>query len=290
MKAVLMAGGSGTRLRPLTCDLPKPMVPIVNKPIIEHIVNLLKQHGFEDIYVTLYFLPQMIQAHLKDGKDLGVNITYALEEEKPLGTAGCVKNIEHHLDDTFLIISGDALTDFDLSKVIAFHKAKGSKATIVMTRVENPLEFGVVITDDEGRVQRFLEKPSSSEVFSDTINTGIYVLEPELLDLLPANEESDFSKDLFPEILRRGLPMYGYIMESGYWGDVGSLATYRESHYDVLTGKVQVEMPYLEKEEGIWVGEGTKIEPSVSIQKPAVIGHNCYIGNNVRISSGTVLG
>lgn len=290
MKAVLMAGGSGTRLRPLTCDLPKPMVPIVNKPIIEHIVNLLKRHGFEDIFVTLYYLPQAIQAHLKDGKDLGVNITYALEEEKPLGTAGCVKNIEQHLDETFLIISGDALTDFDLSKVIAFHKEKGSKATIVMTRVENPLEFGVVITDEEGRVQRFLEKPSSSEVFSDTINTGIYVIEPELLDLLPANQESDFSKDLFPEILRRGLPMYGYIMESGYWGDVGSLSTYREAHYDVLAGKIEVEMPYAEKEEGIWIGEGCEIEPSVQIQKPAVIGHNCYIGKNVRITSGTVLG
>ncbi|MEZ0374835.1 MAG: sugar phosphate nucleotidyltransferase, partial [Candidatus Sericytochromatia bacterium] len=290
MKAVLMAGGSGTRLRPLTCDLPKPMVPIVNKPIIEHIVNLLKRHGFEDIYVTLYFLPQAIQAHLKDGKDLGVNIFYALEEEKPLGTSGCVKNIEQHLDDTFLIISGDALTDFDLSKVIAFHKEKQSKATIVMTRVENPLEFGVVITDEEGRVQRFLEKPSSSEVFSDTINTGIYVLEPELLDLLPVNEESDFSKDLFPEILRRGLPMYGYIMEEGYWGDVGSLTTYREAHYDVLSGKIQVEMPYTEKEDGIWIGEGVEMEPSVSIQKPAVIGHNCYIGKNVRISAGTVLG
>lgn len=290
MKAVLMAGGSGTRLRPLTCDLPKPMVPIVNKPIIEHIVNLLKKHDFEDIYVTLYFLPQHIQAHLKDGKDLGVNITYALEEEKPLGTAGCVKNIEQHLDDTFLIISGDALTDFDLSKVIEFHKAKGSKATIVMTRVENPLEFGVVITDEEGRVQRFLEKPSSSEVFSDTINTGIYVIEPELLQLLPANEESDFSKDLFPEILRRGLPMYGYIMEEGYWGDVGSLTTYREAHYDVLEGRVKVEMPYTEKEPGIWIGDGVEIEPSVSIQAPAVIGHNSYIGKNVRITPGTVLG
>ena len=290
MKAVLMAGGSGTRLRPLTCDLPKPMVPIVNKPIIEHIVNLLKRHDFEDIYVTLYYLPQAIQAHLKDGKDLGVNISYALEEEKPLGTAGCVKNIEQHLDETFLIISGDALTDFDLSKVIEFHKAKGSKATIVMTRVENPLEFGVVITDEEGRVQRFLEKPSSSEVFSDTINTGIYVIEPELLELLPANEESDFSKDLFPEILRRGLPMYGYIMESGYWGDVGSLTTYREAQLDALTSSVKVEMPYTEKEPGVWIGEGVEIEPSVSIQSPAVIGHNCYIGKNVRITAGTVLG
>lgn len=289
MKAVLMAGGSGTRLRPLTCDLPKPMVPIVNKPIIEHIVNLLKRHGFDDVYVTLYYLPQLIQNHLKDGKELGVNVTYALEEEKPLGTAGCVKNIQEHLDETFIIISGDSLTDFDLSEAVRFHKEKGSKATIVLTRVENPLEFGVVITDEEGRIQRFLEKPTSSEVFSDTINTGIYVLEPELLDLLPPDEEKDFSKDLFPKILEQNLPMYGYVAE-GYWCDVGNLTTYRQAHYDALAGEVQLDIPYEKKEEGLWVGEGTEIEPSVSIEKPAMIGHNCYVGKNVVISANTVLG
>lgn len=289
MKAVLMAGGSGTRLRPLTCDLPKPMVPIINTPITEHIVNLLKKHNFDDIYVTLYYLPQVIQDHLKDGKDLGVNVSYALEEEKPLGTAGCVKNIEDKLDDTFLVISGDSLTDFDLSEAVRFHKEKGSKATIVLTRVEDPLAYGVVITDENGKIQRFLEKPTSSEVFSDTINTGIYVLEPELLDLLPANEEKDFSKDLFPKILELGLPMYGYVAE-GYWCDIGNLTTYRQAHYDALTGKVAVEVPYKQVEEGLWVGENTEIEPSVQIQKPAVIGHNCYIGKNVRISADTVLG
>ena len=289
MKAVLMAGGSGTRLRPLTCDLPKPMVPIVNKPIIEHIVDLLKKHNFGDIYVTLYYLPQLIQNYLQDGADLGVNISYALEEEKPLGTAGCVKNIEQHLDETFIIISGDSLTDFDLSEAVRFHKEKGSKATIVLTRVENPLEFGVVITDDEGKIQRFLEKPTSSEVFSDTVNTGIYVLEPELLDLLPANEEQDFSKDLFPKILELGLPMYGYVAE-GYWCDIGNLTTYRQAHYDVLAGKVNIDMPYAEKEPGLWVGDNVVMEPSVVIEKPALIGHNCYIGKNVRISADTVLG
>lgn len=289
MKAVLMAGGSGTRLRPLTCDLPKPMVPIINTPITEHIVNLLKKHSFNDIYVTLYYLPQVIQNHLKDGKELGVNVNYALEEEKPLGTAGCVKNIQEHLDDTFLVISGDSLTDFDLSEAVRFHKEKGSKATIVLTRVEDPLAYGVVITDENGKIQRFLEKPTSSEVFSDTINTGIYVLEPELLDLLPANEEKDFSKDLFPKILELDLPMYGYVAD-GYWCDVGNLTTYRQAHYDALAGKVKVEVPYKQVEEGLWVGENTEIEPSVQIQKPAVIGHNCYIGKNARISADTVLG
>src|SRR5690606_9866430 len=149
-------------------------------PIIEHIVNLLKRHDFTDIYVTLYYLPQLIQNYLRDGEELGVNIRYALEEERPLGTAGCVKNIDKELDDTFLVISGDSLTDFDLSQALAFHKERGAVATIVLTRVENPLDYGVVITDEQGRIQRFLEKPTSSEVFSDTINTGIYVLDPSV--------------------------------------------------------------------------------------------------------------
>lgn len=289
MKAVLMAGGSGTRLRPLTCDLPKPMVPIVNKPIIEHIVELLQRHNFNDIYVTLYYLPQLIQNYLRNGEELGANIHYALEEERPLGTAGCVKNIQKELTETFIVISGDSLTDFDLSEAVRYHKSKGALATIVLTRVENPLEYGVVITNEEGRIQRFLEKPTSSEVFSDTINTGIYVLEPELLDLLPANEEKDFSKDLFPLLLEKDLPMYGYVAE-GYWCDIGNLTTYRQAHYDVLAGKVEVNMPYTEKEPGIWVGDGVVMESSVSIEAPAVIGHNSYIGKNVRISANTVLG
>lgn len=289
MKAVLMAGGSGTRLRPLTCDLPKPMVPIMNTPIIEHIINLLKDHSFNDIYVTLYYLPQLIQNYLRDGSDLGANVQYALEEERPLGTAGCVKNIQKELTDTFLVISGDSLTDFDLTKALEFHRAKGSKATIVLTRVENPLDFGVVITNEEGRIQRFLEKPTSSEVFSDTINTGIYVLEPELLDLLPANEEKDFSKDLFPQLLEKDIPMYGYIAE-GYWCDIGNLTTYRQSHYDALAGKVKIKIPYEQRREGIWMGEGVVLEDSVVLEAPLVIGHNCYIGKNVRISANTVLG
>lgn len=289
MKAVLMAGGSGTRLRPLTCDLPKPMVPIINKPIIGHIVDLLKKHSFDEVFVTVYYLPHHIQNYLRDGQDFGVDIKYALEEEKPLGTAGCVKNIQDQLDDTFLVISGDSLTDFDLSEAIAFHKSKNAKATLVLKRVENPLEFGVVITDENGRIQRFLEKPTSSEVFSDTINTGLYILEPELLDLLPPNEEKDFSKDLFPLLLENDLPMYGYVAE-GYWCDVGNLTTYRQAHYDVLAGDVKVDIPYKERREGIWIGDGVVIEDSVILEAPLVIGNNCYIGKNVRLSPNTILG
>ncbi|MEM9543573.1 MAG: mannose-1-phosphate guanyltransferase [Cyanobacteria bacterium P01_E01_bin.42] len=289
MRAVLMAGGSGTRLRPLTCDLPKPMVPILNRPIAEHIVNLLKRHDITEVIATLHYLPDVMRDYFQDGHDFGVQMTYAVEEEQPLGTAGCVKNIAELLNDTFLVISGDSITDFDLKAAIAFHKEKQSKATLVLTRVPNPVEFGVVITDKDNRIIRFLEKPSTSEIFSDTVNTGTYILEPEVLQYLPENEESDFSKDLFPLLLAKGEPMYGYIAE-GYWCDVGHLEAYRESQYDGLDGKVQLDFAYEEQEPGLWVGSGTYIDPSAKIDRPVLIGNNCRIGPRVHMEAGTILG
>ncbi len=289
MRAVLMAGGSGTRLRPLTCDFPKPMVPILNRPIAEHIINLLKRHQITEVIATLHYLPDVMRDYFQDGSDFGVQMTYAVEEDQPLGTAGCVKNIAELLDETFLVISGDSITDFDLSAAIEFHKQQKSKATIVLTRVPNPIEFGVVITDKEHRIRRFLEKPSSSEIFSDTVNTGTYILEPEVLDYLPENQESDFSKELFPLLLEKGEPIYGYIA-SGYWCDVGHLDAYRESQYDGLHRKVKLDYAYEEQSPGVWVGQNTFIEPSAKLEAPCLIGSNCRIGARVRISAGTVVG
>ncbi|MEO1401998.1 MAG: mannose-1-phosphate guanyltransferase [Cyanobacteria bacterium J06635_1] len=289
MRAVLMAGGSGTRLRPLTCDLPKPMVPILNRPIAEHIVNLLKRHGITEVIATLYYLPDVMRDYFQDGHEFGIQMTYAVEEDQPLGTAGCVKNIADLLTDTFLVISGDSVTDFDLQAAIQFHKAKGSKATLVLTRVPNPIEFGVVITDEDGRINRFLEKPSTSEIFSDTVNTGTYILEPEVLDYLPPSQEQDFSKDLFPLLLEKGEPMYGYVAE-GYWCDVGHLEAYRESQYDALDSKVLVDFAYPEIKPGIRVGQNTYIDPTAKIRPPVLIGHNCRIGARVNLEAGTVIG
>lgn len=289
MRAVLMAGGSGTRLRPLTCDLPKPMVPILNRPIAEHIINLLKRHDITEIIATLHYLPDTMRDYFQDGSDFGVQMTYAVEEDQPLGTAGCVKNIAELLDDTFLVISGDSITDFDLTAAIKYHKEKKSKATLILTRVPNPIEFGVVITDEEGSIQRFLEKPSTSEIFSDTVNTGAYILEPEVLQYLPENQESDFSKELFPLLLEKGEPMYGYVA-SGYWCDVGHLDAYREAQYDVLNHKVKADFPYKEISPGLWVGQNTHIDSTAVIETPALIGDNCRIGNRVHIESGTVIG
>ncbi|MBI3787677.1 MAG: nucleotidyltransferase family protein [Ignavibacteriales bacterium] len=194
MKAVIMAGGFGTRLRPLTCNIPKPMVPMLNRPMMEHIVELLKKHGFTDLITTLYYQPEVITNYFGDGSAFGVHMHY-LKSEADYGTAGSVRNAKEFLNERFLIISGDVFTDIDLGAALKYHKQKKAKATIVLTRVANPLQFGVVLTQDDGTISRFLEKPSWGEVFSDTINTGIYILEPEVLDLIPPKEEFDFSKN-----------------------------------------------------------------------------------------------
>ena len=290
MRAVLMAGGSGTRLRPLTCDLPKPMVPILNRPISEHIINLLKRHNINEIIATLYYLPDVMRDYFQDGHDFGVQITYAVEEDQPLGTAGCVRNVSELLDETFVVISGDSITDFDLTAAIKFHKEHGSKATLVLTHVPNPVEFGVVITDQDQRIVRFLEKPSTSEIFSDTVNTGTYILEPEVLRYLPENQESDFSKDLFPLLLEKGDPMYGYVAND-YWCDVGHLNAYREAQYDALEGKVKLDLEYYEQRSpGLWIGSNTYIDPSARITPPVMIGNNCRIGPRALLEAGTVIG
>ncbi len=289
MRAVLMAGGSGTRLRPLTCDLPKPMVPILNRPIAEHIIELLKQHGIREIIATLHYLPDVFRDYFQDGSEFGVQMIYAVEEDQPLGTAGCVKNVEELLTETFLVISGDSVTDFDLTSAIAFHRSRQAQATIVLAKVPNPLEFGVVITDEMGQIRRFLEKPSTSEIFSDTVNTGIYILEPQILEYFPSDRELDFSKDVFPLLLSKGTPLYGYVAE-GYWCDVGSLEAYRAAQYDALMGRVQMSPSYQQWAPGVWVGENTLIDGNATIDAPALIGSHCRIGPRVTIEGGTIIG
>ena len=290
MRAVLMAGGSGTRLRPLTCDLPKPMVPILNKPIAEHIINLLKKHQITEIIVTLYYLPDSIKDYFQSGEAFGVKLKYSVEEDQPLGTAGCVKNIASFLEDTFLVISGDSIADFDLTAAIAFHKAKKSKATLVLSRVPNPIDFGVVILDQDNKIQRFLEKPTNSEVFSDTVNTGTYILEPEVLDYLPFQQECDFSNDLFPVLLEKREPMFGYVAD-GYWSDVGHLDSYKGTQYDALQNKVALEWGNCtEISPNIWIGKNTFIDPSAKLQAPVLIGNHCRIGPYVTVEAGNVIG
>jgi mannose-1-phosphate guanylyltransferase/phosphomannomutase len=287
MKSVVMAGGEGTRLRPLTSNQPKPMVPIVGKPCMEHIVELLRSHGFEDVIVTVAFLPQAIRGYFGDGESLGLNIEYSVEES-PLGTAGSVRLASDKLDDTFLVISGDALCDFDLTKLVDFHKERGAAVTIGLKSVENPLEFGIVVTDEEGRIERFLEKPSWGQVFSDTINTGVYVLEPEVLQHVPIDRPFDFSKELFPLLLEMGRPLYGLPME-GYWQDIGNLDQYRQANFDALDERVSVTIPGIRLRGNIWLGEGVELDDLGQVEGPALISNYCRVARDAHVGPYSVL-
>jgi mannose-1-phosphate guanylyltransferase / phosphomannomutase len=283
-----MAGGEGTRLRPLTSNQPKPMVPIVGKPCMEHILELLARHGMREIIVTVAFLPQAIRSYFGDGETLGLDIEYSVEES-PLGTAGSVRLASDKLDDTFLVISGDALCDIDLSELVAFHKEKGAAVTIGLKSVDNPLEFGIVVTDDDGRIERFLEKPSWGQVFSDTINTGIYVLEPEVLRHVPDDRPFDFSKELFPLLLEMGRPLYGKVCD-GYWQDIGNLDQYRQANFDALDGLVQLNVPGIRLRGNVWVGEGVEIDDLEGLEGPAFVGNYCRISPDASIGPHSVLG
>ncbi len=288
MKAVIMAGGEGTRLRPLTSNQPKPMMPIANRPMMEHIVRLLADHGIDQIVVTLAFLANQIRTYFGDGSELGVEMRYATEDT-PLGTAGSVRNAADELDDTFLVISGDVLTDVDLTGLIKAHRDSGALGTIALKRVDDPVEFGIVITGEDGHVERFLEKPTWGQVFSDTINTGIYVLEPEIFDYIPPNENVDFSSDVFPAALADGKSLFGHVID-GYWEDVGTLDAYLQAHHDILDGMVAVEIDGFTMRENVWLGEGADVDPDATIEGPVVIGPNCRIESGAYVGQHTVLG
>ncbi|MGL4651462.1 MAG: sugar phosphate nucleotidyltransferase, partial [Caldilineaceae bacterium] len=281
MKAVVMAGGEGARLRPLTVARPKPLVPIVNKSVMGHILDLLRHHGFSDVVVTLRFMASAIEDTFDDGGAYGLNIQYVVEET-PLGTAGSVKNAADLLggDEPFLVISGDAMTDFDLRAIVESHRARGAKATLTLARVSDPADYGVVVCDENGMVTRFLEKPGWNNIVSDTVNTGIYVIEPDVLDLIPDDTPFDFSIDLFPAMLKAGLPLHGYVA-NGYWCDVGNIEEYMRANADVLYGHVKLSSPIgTHLGGGVYVGADVDIAPNAQLYGPI------YLGNEVKIKDG----
>lgn len=290
MKAVVMAGGFGTRIQPLTHSVPKPMLPIMNRPMMEHTIVSLRDLGITEFIVLLYFKPDIIKEYFKDGSEWGISITYVVPDDD-YGTAGAVKRAQEHIgDENFIIISGDLVTDFDFQKIFDYHAEKKSKLTITLTSVDNPLEFGVVIANEEGRIEKFLEKPSWGEVFSDTINTGIYIIEPEILDFIPKNENFDFAKDLFPLLMREGIELMAGHAE-GYWRDVGNPESYRDVYEDILSGKIKMttEGAPLKYPDGVLIREeGYESEPldeSVEIIGIVVLGKNVTIKKGCRLSN-----
>jgi mannose-1-phosphate guanylyltransferase / phosphomannomutase len=283
MRAVVMAGGEGSRLRPLTLDRPKPLLPVVNRPLLAHILHLLKQHGITDVVLTLQYLPAQIEDYFGDGKSLGMNIEYVIEES-PLGTAGSVKHAEDYLLDSgpFLVISGDALTNFDLTALVQFHRDRNALLTVALYHVPDPLEYGVISVEEDGRIARFLEKPSWREVISDTVNTGIYVVQPQVLARIPSNRPVDWSQDLFPAMLARGDSLYGYVA-SGYWCDIGTFAEYQRANADLLNGALNLGELGNHIGGGIWTGGSVAIAPDAQLFGPV------FLGEEVQIKAGVVI-
>ena len=280
MKALVLAGGEGTRLRPLTVTRPKPLITLVNRPIMGHVLALLKRHGIEDVVIAVSYRANMIQDYFGSGRALGLRLQYAVEE-RPLGTAGAARNAADFFDDTFLIISGDVLTDMDLSALVQFHMDTGAKVTLGLCRVANPLEYGIVVTDDEGRVRRFLEKPSWGEVVTDTINAGIYVVEPDILDLIPPGRPVDWSQDVFPQLLDKDPDLLRGFIGSGYWADIGTIPEYVRAVNDVLEGRIDVGGLGVRWDHNIWVGGEVDIADDVRLEGPL------YLGRGVKIRAGS---
>ena len=289
MKAMILAAGVGSRLDPLTRAIPKPMVPIVNRPVIEHIVLDLKKHGFDDIRINVHYLGNVIEEGLGDGARLGVKISYA-HEEKLWGDAGSVKRSESFFNgETFLVVGGDDISDIDLSGLMTLHREKNAASTIATTLVEDPSQFGIVVTDDDGRITRFLEKPKGGDVFSKMANTGVYVFEPGVFDLIPPNTFYGFGNEVFPQLLAEGRPLYGFSTRS-YWKDVGNLQVYRQTNFDALNGLVHLEFGLREVSPGIWHGEGVTLDPSAEIVGPVAIGNGVTVGAGAKLLGNVILG
>ncbi len=286
MKAVILVGGQATRLLPLTCNIPKAMVPVLNIPFLEHVIRYLSKHQIKDIILAQGYMAQPIEDYLGDGSQLGVKLNYVVEDTL-LGTAGAVKNAERYLDETFLMLNGDIFTDLDITAMIEHHLERKAKVTIALTPVDDPTSYGLIETDAEGRISRFLEKPNWSQVTTNTINAGTYTLEPEILTQIPPQTKVSIERELFPLLLDQGKPIYGY-PSSGYWMDTGTPEKYLQLHRDLLSGKSSQYVPALPGE--VVIGEQSYIHPTAQIKGPVMIGSNCTIERKVRLTGPVVIG
>ncbi|MBI2844375.1 MAG: NDP-sugar synthase [Armatimonadetes bacterium] len=287
MKAMILAAGVGSRLDPLTRHIPKPMVPIVNRPVMEHIVELLARHGIKNIMVNLHYLGDQIEEYFGNGSKWGAKIHYC-KEDRLWGDAGSVKRCEDFFDDTFIVVGGDDLADIDITRIVRLHKEKKAIATIALSLVDDPSEYGIALLNDRGRITRFLEKPRGEVIFSNAANTGVYVFDPRVLELIPRGVPYGFGNNVFPMLLEQRTRFYGYLTSS-YWRDVGNLKQYQQTHYDVLDGRVAIKIPHPEVRKYVWIGEDAEIDPSAEIGYPVVIGKNCRIEKGARLLEYSVL-
>lgn len=288
MQAIIMAGGKGTQLYPLTTSITKPMLPLFDRPAMEHCIRLLARQGIGDIIVTLSFLARDIIEYFGNGSRFGVRIRYSVETE-PRGTAGGVKLVQHMIDDTFVVISGDAVTDIDLSEAIQRHRSASASATILYDEVDDPTQFGSVECDSAGKVTRFVEKPRSTEAKCGTVSTGIYVMEPDALDGMPSDRPWDFARDVFPRMLSNGDPLYAARIP-GYWCDIGNVAQYRAVHFDALEGRLKLELPAVHIGQGVWLGERVDVHSSVDVSSPVYLGTGAVVRRNATLGARTVVG
>ncbi|MDQ4063749.1 MAG: NDP-sugar synthase [Actinomycetota bacterium] len=289
MKAMVLAAGKGTRLFPLTGEQPKPLAPVVNVPIIEHIFHLLANHGISEVYVNVYYLADaLLEAYEEETHVSGMTVRLSREEEL-MGTAGGVKRLSENFDETFVVVMGDALTDANLSEIVAFHKEKGASATIALKRVYDTSEYGVVEVDGEGNILAFQEKPKPEEAISTLANTGIYVFEPGVFDYIPENTFFDFAQDVFPKLLEAEEKFVGY-EGNFYWSDIGTLEAYRQAHYDVVVGNVEVQVPGEQRDQNVWIGENAQIHPTAHLDGCIVIGRDAVIGKDVVLTGHVMVG
>jgi mannose-1-phosphate guanylyltransferase len=288
MKAVILVGGLGTRLRPLTCNTPKPMIPLVNQPFIEHMLENMRDQGIDEAILAVQYLADRFREALGDGSRLGMKVRI-VEEPEPRGTAGAVKNVEHLLDGTTFVFNGDVMTDLDLQAMLAYHREHASICTIALTPVEDPTSFGLVETDNTGRIQRFLEKPRPEDVTTNMINAGTYILEPQVFRYVPPNQFYMFERGLFPVLMQTSDPMYAFPSRS-YWTDVGKPQTYLEVHHDILIGKVRYKFRGQQIAERVWAENGADIHPQAQLVGPIVLGPGVRIGAGAQVIGPTVIG
>ena len=279
MQALILAGGKGTRLRPLTMHTPKPIVPIANKPFLLYQLELLKRADVRDVILSLSYQPQKIEDKIGDGTDYNVRVSYAVEAS-PLGTAGAYRNAASMISETTVVFNGDVLTDIDMNEVIRGHRERQAAATIVLAPVPNPTAYGLVETDKDGRVRRFLEKPKPEEVTCDTINAGIYILEPRVLDYVPEGEPFMFEYGVFPKLLEHNEPFYSYVWR-GYWRDIGTASSYLQANLDVIAGRVELLPPTPNQ-------RGEKFDESAEVEPPAVVDPGCTLKAGVRIVNSVI--